>query len=71
RAREGALPAWEAGEVVGSVPELASLLTRPKGFDPGRLARQRELLRDTFAYDEAHPASLRAAEALLELLPAG
>ena len=71
RAREGAYPAWQVGEVARSIAQLEGVLGNLAGFDPSRLARQRELLRDSFSYDPARPASQRAAEALLDLLPPG
>jgi len=69
RSREGRYPAWAAGDVVPCAQALTALLPDHRARAAQYRERQRALFADTFSVDPAHPASLRAAQAIVELLP--
>jgi hypothetical protein len=70
RSKEGHYPAWEAGEVVHSAGELTDFFHPYVQKVDGYEAQQQALFADTISYDPARPATQRAAEAIIEMLPA-
>lgn len=70
RSREGHYPAWDGGYVANSAAALAPLLHTRVKLEAREAERQRALFADTISYDPARPASRRAAEAIVEMLPA-
>jgi len=69
RSREGRYPAWQAGDVVRSAQPLTALLPDFRARAAHYRDRQQAIFADTFSVDPAHPASLRAAQAIIGLLP--
>lgn len=68
RSREDRYPAWDAGDVVQSTAALTALLPDYRARLPHYLARQQAIFADTFSVDPAHPASQRAAQAIVDML---
>lgn len=68
RCREGRFPAWEAGDVATTAAELTALLPGYADRFARYEERQRAIFADTFSLDPQRPASLRAAEAIAELV---
>jgi len=69
RSREGRYPAWEGGDVVRTARALGTLLPDFRARASHYRDRQEALFADTFSVVPGEPASLRAAQAILEQLP--
>lgn len=71
RSREGAYPAWRAGDVARDAAGLAALIPGAWARHATYRAVQEAIFDDTVSHQPGHPAVQRAADALLELAQAG
>lgn len=67
RSREGRYPAWDAGEVARDAAGLTALIPGAQARQEALRPVQEAIFADTVSYESGHPATQRAAEALVEL----